>query len=174
MASKQCYLKQQFQNISSTKITLLSPIIIDEHRTWTNLVLSKPITITGQISTNQTGRLPIPSSLGTKYFMICYNYDFNAIITISLKPREGSELIWVYKALNNYLTDRGLKPQIQRLDNDASLNLKKIWLNYKLNINCSSKFTSSQPCWASNSNLERPLYSRIEYYIQTISYESCM
>ena len=57
--------------------------------------------------------------------MICNDYDSNAIILIFLKTREGSESLRAYKVLNKYLTDRGLKSQIQRLDKEVLSNLKK-------------------------------------------------
>ena len=125
MTSTQGYLKQQFQNFCSKKTIPLSPILVDEPKTRTNLVLTKYITITGYISMDETGRLPIPFSLESKYFIICYDYDSNTIISISINSREGLKLLRAYKEVNNHLTDRGLKPQIQRLDNEASSNLKK-------------------------------------------------
>ena len=135
LASSKHNLKQHFQHSRSTKPTPLSLILVDEPRTRTNIVITKTITIPNQLSTDQTCRLPFTSSLGTKYFMICYEYDANAIITISLKAREGPELLRPYKEIYNYLTTRGLKPQIQRLDNEASSNYKQTMKNYKLNLN---------------------------------------
>lgn len=125
MASSKHNLKQHFQHSRSTKPTPLSLILVDEPRTRTNIVITKTITIPDQLSTDQTCRLPFTSSLETKYFIIYYEYDVNAIISISLKSREGPELLRPYKEIYNDLTTRGLKPQIQRLDNEASSNYKQ-------------------------------------------------
>jgi hypothetical protein len=47
----------------------------------------KPIEITGQIFSDQTGRFPITSSKGNKYIMAVYNYDSNAILTAPITSR---------------------------------------------------------------------------------------
>ena len=57
--------------------------------------------------------------------MICYDYYSNSIISSEIKSREGPELLQAYKKLHTYLTDRGLKPQLQRLDNEVSTTLKR-------------------------------------------------
>ena len=135
LASSKGHLKQKFQHSRSTKPTPLSPILVDAPRTRTNIDMTKIIKVTGQLSMDQTGRLPFPSSLGTKYFMVCYEYDANPIISISFKSTEGPELLHAYKELYNYLTTRGLKSQKQHLDNEASSSYKQTRENYKLNTN---------------------------------------
>ena len=57
--------------------------------------------------------------------MICYDYDSNSIISTELKSRQGPKLLQEYIKLHTYLTDRGLKPQFQRLDNEVSTTLKR-------------------------------------------------
>jgi hypothetical protein len=79
----------------------------------------KPISITGQIHSNQTGRFPITSSRGSKYIMVIYDYDSNAILTEPLTSCTETELLRAYSKLHNYLTAHGLKPVLQRLDNEA-------------------------------------------------------
>ena len=78
-------LKQTFQKTQSTKSLL--PLIDsnEEARVRTGIFITKLITIPGKITTDQTGRLPFQSSLGTQYFMMCYVYDSNEIISIALK-----------------------------------------------------------------------------------------
>jgi hypothetical protein len=82
-------------------------------------VYMKPISIIGQIHSNQTGRFPITSSRGSKYIMVVYDYDSNAILTEPLTSRTKTELLQAYSKLPDYLTTRGLKPVLQRLDNEA-------------------------------------------------------
>jgi hypothetical protein len=85
----------------------------------------KPIEVTGQIHSDQTGCFPITSSRGNKYIMIVYGYDLNAILAEPLKSRTEQELLRACTKLHTYLTQRGLKPVLQRLDNEAPGKLKQ-------------------------------------------------
>jgi hypothetical protein len=78
-----------------------------------------------KILANQTGRFPITSSRGNKYVMICYDYDCDNIIAEPLKSRTELELLRAYTKINNKLSVGGLKPKLQRLDNEAPGLLKK-------------------------------------------------
>ena len=82
-------------------------------------------TTRGKIATDQTGRFPTTSSQGSTYVLILYDYDSNAILAEPIKSRNQHEILRAYKKLHLYLTDRGLKPQLQRLDNEASNLLKQ-------------------------------------------------
>jgi hypothetical protein len=79
----------------------------------------QPIKITGQIFSDQTGRFPITSSRGNKYIMVVYDYDSNAILTEPLTSRTEMELLRAYTKIHTFLTERGLKPVLQKLDNEA-------------------------------------------------------
>ena len=63
-----------------------------EARNRTNIVFIKPIEITGKIHTDQTGRFHVQSILDNQYFIICYNYDSNALLTAQIKSIEGPKL----------------------------------------------------------------------------------
>jgi hypothetical protein len=80
---------------------------------------------TGQIYTDQMGRFAFQSSRRYKYIMILYDHDSNAILAEPMKSRSDHEMIRAYEKLHGYLTTRGLKPKLQRLDNEASTKLKK-------------------------------------------------
>jgi hypothetical protein len=75
---------------------------------------------TGMIYTDQTGAFPIVSSRGIKAVMLMYDYDSNAILIEGISSRGQSELLRAYQKLHQRLLDAGLKPQFQRLDNEAS------------------------------------------------------
>jgi hypothetical protein len=79
----------------------------------------QPIKITGQIFSDQTSRFPITSSRGNKYIMVIYDYDSNAILTEPLTSRTEMELLRAYTKIHSFLTERGLKPVMQKLDNEA-------------------------------------------------------
>jgi hypothetical protein len=82
-------------------------------------------TVTGQIFTDQTGRFPVVSSKGNKYVMVLYDYDSNAILAEPIKSRNQSELVRAYQKLHTYLTERGLTPRLQKLDNECPDALKQ-------------------------------------------------
>jgi hypothetical protein len=100
-----------------------------EPRTRTNWVFMQPIDVTGQIHSDQTGRFPTTSSRGNKYVMIVYDYDSNAILAKPLTSRTEAELLRAYTKLHTYLCDRGLKPILQRLDNEAPGKLRHFMTN---------------------------------------------
>jgi hypothetical protein len=89
------------------------------------MVLVKAIHATGQIYTNQTGCFPITSSRRQKYIMVFSDYDSNAILTKPLKSCSELEMVHGYSKFHDYLTIRGLKPQLQKLNNEAPSGLKK-------------------------------------------------
>ena len=81
--------------------------------------------VTGQIYSDPTGRFVAPSSSGNAYLLIVYDYDSNMIFAEPMKSRTGAEHLAAYKKVHTLLTSRGLKPQLQRLDNEASAALQQ-------------------------------------------------
>ena len=69
------------------------------------------------------------SARGYKYMMVEYEQDSNDIMVEPTKSKEGTELTKAYKAIQNTLKDRGLKPKIHILDNEYSNTLKNSWQN---------------------------------------------
>jgi hypothetical protein len=78
----------------------------------------------GQIYTDQTGRFTVVSSKGSKYIMILYDYDSNAILAKPIKDRTAPELLRAFQIMEQELVARGLKPKLMKLDNEASKLLK--------------------------------------------------
>jgi hypothetical protein len=97
----------------------------NEPKTRTNMVYVKAIEATSQINTDQTGRFPTTSSQGNKYIMILYNHDSNAILAEPLKSKSEGKMIRAYSKLHEYLSDRGLKLRLQKLDNECPTGLKR-------------------------------------------------
>jgi hypothetical protein len=58
------------------------------------------------------------------YIIILYDYASNAILAQSIKDRTAPELLKVFQVMEHELVDRGLKPRLMKLDNDASKLLK--------------------------------------------------
>jgi hypothetical protein len=77
-----------------------------------------------QIASDLTGRFLAPSNSGNNYILIVYDYDSNYIAAEPMKTRSAQEHLDAYKRIFTLLSSRGLKPQLQRLDNEASTQLK--------------------------------------------------
>ena len=56
--------------------------------------------------------------------MVLYDHDSNAIIPEPIKSRSEAELIRAYSVLHAKLTNRGLRPKFQMLDNKCPAGLK--------------------------------------------------
>jgi hypothetical protein len=80
---------------------------------------------TGQIYTDQTGRFVSPSSNGNNYLMVLYDYDSNFIFAQPFTNRTTKCILAAYQVLHTRLCVAGLKPQLQRLDNECSTILKQ-------------------------------------------------
>jgi hypothetical protein len=130
IATVKGHLNQQRKNLRSTKATKSEPIAdlspsTDIPNERSHHVFAATIEITGQISTDLTGRFPTTSSRGNKYILVLYDYDSNAILAEPMKSRTDSEHVRAYNHLHQYLVDRGFKPTLQKLDNEASTALKR-------------------------------------------------
>ena len=65
---------------------------------------------TGQVATDQTGRLPIRSSKGSQYLMVVHIRDPNIIMVIPLKNRNQTNLMTAYKELYTKIKNKGFNP----------------------------------------------------------------
>jgi hypothetical protein len=79
--------------------------------------------VTGRVSSDQTGRFPLVSTAGCNYIMVLYDYDANYIHATPLKSRAASDILTAYTTTHQLLVNRGFKPKLQRLDNEASAAL---------------------------------------------------
>ena len=82
-------------------------------------------TITGKIATDQTGQFLVPSTSGNKYVFTLYDYDSNVIIPQAIPNRTKLQLHRAFSSITKDLKRRGLTPQLQYLDNEASKHLKE-------------------------------------------------
>ena len=64
-------------------------------------------------------------SSGNKEMLILYDYDSNFIHAEAMKDRSGPEIMMAYKRGHELLSSRGLRPQLQKLDNEASSVLQQ-------------------------------------------------
>ena len=63
------------------------------------------------------------SNRGMKYILVLYDYDSNAILAKAIKTNKGEAITTAYDALHTELTDAGITPILQYLDNETSREL---------------------------------------------------
>ena len=107
------HLKQDGQNIRSTKPSIATaPLVLPNqhaHPFRSHQVFVQTVELTGKVSTDQTGRFTVTSSRGSKYLMVLYDHDSNAIIPEPIKSRSESEIIRSHAVLHSKLTNWGLR-----------------------------------------------------------------
>ena len=81
-------------------------------------------TISGKIFGDLTDAFPVPSRASNLYQLVVYDYDSNYIDAEPLKSRSGQTILAGYKRIIERLKKAGLQPRFQRLDNEASQQLK--------------------------------------------------
>lgn len=79
-----------------------------------------------------TGRFPYTSSRGNNYIFVLYDFDSNAILSTPLKSRLAGEIKNAWERLHDKLRARGIEPNTYIMDNEASKELKRAILKYKL------------------------------------------
>jgi hypothetical protein len=93
--------------------------------------------VTGKLSTDQTGRIPIPSTSGNNYLMVVYEYDSNFIHAEPLKSRSGPNILAAYQTIHDMILRRCFKPKLQRLDNEASKALVTYMAEHDVDVQLS-------------------------------------
>jgi hypothetical protein len=92
----------------------------ESHNARTHFVFCHIHTISGTISSNQTGQFMITSNRGHAYVVIFYIYDANYIRLVPIKNRSKEELLRAYPETYDWLVQQGFKPQLHKLDNETS------------------------------------------------------
>ncbi len=82
------------------------------------------VEIIGMLFSNQLGRFPITYNRGNKYVAIFYVYDANFVKSVPIKSQSKEELLRAYPLVHAYLTARGFKPQIHKMDSKISHDIK--------------------------------------------------
>jgi hypothetical protein len=79
----------------------------------------------GQIFTDQLGRFLVASLAGNSYMLVLYYYDSNYIHAEPMPSRTTKSIVDAYTKAHSMLIQAGLKPKLQRLDNEASATLQQ-------------------------------------------------
>ena len=84
------------------------------------------------IASNQTGKFPRISNRGMKYICVFYIHYTNYIKGIPIKSRKKEELLRAYKEVYAYFEIRGFKPQLHKMDNETSRDVKDFIASQKI------------------------------------------
>jgi hypothetical protein len=128
LATAMGHMNQRRQNIRSTSKAPIEkqPTPDADLGTKTHLVYAVLVD-QGQLYTDLTGKFLVQPSKGNSYVMVCYVYDCNYIKVIPMKSRSASEWVKAYDSIQQELTVKGFKPELQTLDNEASAALKNFF-----------------------------------------------
>jgi hypothetical protein len=74
----------------------------------------------GTIFSDQTGKFPTTSSQGNTQLFVLYDFDSNSIHAIPMPTKSGPDILTAYTTVVNTLIAAGLRPKLQRLDNECS------------------------------------------------------
>ena len=99
-----------------------------------HLIYADFATDTGKIFTDLTGRFVQPSVSGNADMLVVYDYDSNFIHVEAMQSKSGPDILAAYKRAHSLLTSRGLRPQLQRLDNEASTLLQQFMHSEKVDF----------------------------------------
>ena len=85
-----------------------------------NASVIRPEELKGLISTDLAGRFPFQSFKGNNYIFLLYDYDSNAILVTAIRSRQAKDILAGYERCYQRLTDAGITPILQRIDNEIS------------------------------------------------------
>ena len=90
-----------------------------------NMLRIKILTISGKISSDHTGQLPVTSRRGGKYIMFMADYESDTILVELLISCARIDLIRAVTKLYEHLKERGLQPHLHMIHNECSTLMKK-------------------------------------------------
>ena len=89
------------------------------------MVIPLIVDLTETIYSDLPGQLPTQSSKVNQYIFVLYHYDYNVILSELMQNRTDAEIFRAYAKLSNDLINRGMRPKLQILDNEASQSLQR-------------------------------------------------
>jgi hypothetical protein len=137
--SEHGHMDQVRQGIRSTKpVAAASPIVLLADYVDTNMdavpqeptnerthhVFMTVCKVTGNVSSDQSGCFPVISNHGNVYVALFYVHDPNYIKSVPIKNQSKEELLQAYMKVYAWLTTRGYRPLLHKLDNETSRDIE--------------------------------------------------
>ncbi len=92
----------------------------EQHNACTYIVFMHAHAINGTTSSDKMGRFPVTSNWGNAYLVVFYVYNTNYICLVPIKNQSKKELLRAYRVTYKWLTLRGFKPLLHKMDNKTS------------------------------------------------------
>ena len=99
------------------------PGILQSHKQRVGVHLVSFDDLKGYIAIDLCSVYPTMSNRGIKYILVLYDYYSNVILAKTMKSNKGQATTTAYKALHTILTEAGITPILQYLDNETSIEL---------------------------------------------------
>ena len=81
--------------------------------------------VSGVVYSDLTGNFPFMSYDGNKCFLVVYHYKTNAIMATPIAALDDMTIFKAYKVIFQDLTEKGFKPKLNVMDNQATNHIKK-------------------------------------------------
>lgn len=78
----------------------------------------------GVVYSDSTGQFLVPSSRGNSYLLIVFDASSNYIFAEAMPSRSAGQILKAYDKVHTLLENKGLKPHLHIIDNEASALLK--------------------------------------------------
>ena len=108
---------------------------------------------------DQTGQLICLSISGNKCLFILCDYGSNYMYAVPMPSKTKHQILIAYQKSIKFLKRRGLKPQLQRLDNEASDILREFMQDKDI------KFQLTPAGLHRRNNTERAIHTFRNYFI---------
>ncbi len=117
----------------------------------------------GVVYNNLTGNFPFMSFDGSVCFLVMYHYETNAIMGMPIAGLEDVSIFNAYKQNFNELTQKGYKPRLNVMDNQATKHIKKFLTKEEC------KFQLVKPHNHSVNTAERPIQTFKDAFIAALA-----
>jgi hypothetical protein len=105
-------------------IDTMEPLSQEPFNTRTQIIFMTIIEITNSVFSDQLSQFPITFNRGKKYVVIFYIFDANFVKYVPIKNRMKEELLRAYKLVYAYLTARGFKPHLHKMEKETYHNVE--------------------------------------------------
>ena len=92
------------------------------------------VTPISKLYTDDTGRLPIHARSGNQYTIIAFHCDANLILAVPFNTRKDMHCLISYYKIIQRLSDHNLTVDLQKLENEARTEYKRV-IKKKWNTN---------------------------------------
>ena len=111
----ECILAEEIDSLEKAV-----PGILQSHERQVDIHLVSFDELKGYIATDLCGVYPTMSNCGMKYILVLYDYDSNVTLAKATKTNKGEAITTAYESIYNELTEAGITPILQYLDNETS------------------------------------------------------